>query len=574
MAYRKITTAEMVGHKVSELADTPAISSQALKERFDSLSTDVIIPAFNELSEQIENSGIDKKIESDKITNMKLDEDNNIVVSEDNGVTYKQTNSAGHIVQNGSGKDFPARSRLQFSDNVVITDNPRQNKTFISIPPGEKGDKGEAATVRVGQVESADEAYVENIGSAHYAIFNFGIPRGDKGDAATVRVGKVQSGENPSVSNSGTTSDAVLNFVLPKGDKGDPGTGLTLLDIYATIEALQSAHPTGQRGDAYIVGDALNNTVYLWSVDANSWVDVGQLKGEKGDKGAAGTINVGTVTESAVPFVENVGTSENAVLNFGLQRGEKGEQGNAATISIGTVSSGAEPSVSNSGTPTNAILDFVVPKGDRGEKGNPTTVNGKDGENITLYGTDIVMGESDDTPIATAVSNAVEKATNVEKQISDVFHYPDALTLEEIAASTDLTNKLPSASAVSELNSSLGGVQFGIDGEGNRCYLGADGSLVPFSSYAFLTFTNYSQLFTIDFKPKCVIGVAKEKNETQIVTVSTYDMINERRIWDFNGKIYDETSVLGKWLKWNPDTKQIGMQVNQDITNGILLVVG
>ena len=460
MAYRKITTAEMVGHKVSELADTPAISSQALKERFDSLSTDVIIPAFNELSEQIENSGIDKKIESDKITNMKLDEDNNIVVSEDNGVTYRQTNSAGHIVQNGAGKDFPARSRLQFSDNVVITDNPRQNKTFISIPPGEKGDKGEAATVRVGQVESADEAYVENIGSAHDAIFNFGIPRGDKGDAATIRVGKVQSGENPSVSNSGTTSDAVLNFVLPKGDKGDPGTGLTLLDIYATLEALQSAHPTGQRGDAYIVGDALNNTVYLWSVDANSWVDVGQLKGEKGDKGAAGTINVGTVTESSVPFVENVGTSENAVLNFGLQRGEKGEQGNAATISIGTVSSGTEPSVSNSGTPTNAVLDFVVPKGDRGEKGNPTTVNGKDGENITLYGTDIMMGESDDTPIATAVNNAVEKATNVEGQISDVFHYPDALTLEEIAASTDLTNKLPSASAVSELNSSLSDVKY------------------------------------------------------------------------------------------------------------------
>ena len=68
-------------------------------------------------------------------------------------------------------------------------------------------------------MESADEAYVENIGSGHDAIFNFGIPRGDKGDAATIRVGKVQSGENPSVSNSGTTSDAVLNFVLPKGDK-------------------------------------------------------------------------------------------------------------------------------------------------------------------------------------------------------------------------------------------------------------------------------------------------------------------------------------------------------------------
>ena len=56
-------------------------------------------------------------------------------------------------------------------------------------------------------------------------------------------------------------------------------------------------------------------------------------------------------------------------------------------------------------------------------------------------------------------------------------------TKEEILANTD-EKKFAGAMAVQEmygeLNDSLGGVQFGIDGEGNRCYLGADGSLIPF----------------------------------------------------------------------------------------------
>ena len=58
----------------------------------------------------------------------------------------------------------------------------------------------------------------------------------------------------------------------------------------------------------------------------------------------------------------------------------------------------------------------------------------------------------------------------------------DIVGLDYIKAATDdkLKNKVPEAKAVKELNNSFGGVQFGIDGEGNRCYLGADGSLIPF----------------------------------------------------------------------------------------------
>ena len=44
-----------------------------------------------------------------------------------------------------------------------------------------------------------------------------------KGKSATIKVGTVQSGQNASVENSGTNTDAVLDFILPKGDKGENG---------------------------------------------------------------------------------------------------------------------------------------------------------------------------------------------------------------------------------------------------------------------------------------------------------------------------------------------------------------
>ena len=46
--------------------------------------------------------------------------------------------------------------------------------------------------------------------------------------------------------------------------------------------------------------------------------------------------------------------------------------------------------------------------------------------------------------------------------------------------------------SLNQVNTNLGGVQFGIDGEGNRCYLGADGSLIPFKSgYDYICLIHY-----------------------------------------------------------------------------------
>ena len=461
MAFTKITSEDTANKGVVGLADTPNLSTQEMQKKFDELATDVIIPKFNKLSDELDSKSIDKKVSSEEITNIKINEDKQLETSNDGGVTWEATASSGHIIENGAGTQYPARARLQFSDNVVISDNPQQNKTFISVPAGEKGDKGESATITIGNVESGEEAQVENVGSDTDAIFNFTFPRGEHGSAATIRVGSVQSGQNASVFNSGTTSDAVFNFVLPKGEKGDTGTSFQIKGMYATYEELIAAHPTGSRGDAYAVGTSAENVIYNWNNDTKAWDNLGGLKGAKGDTGESATITVGTVTKGETTNVENVGTSEHAIFNFTLEQGAKGEKGDSATVSVGSVEQGDYPEVINVGTPQNAILNFKLQKGEKGEQGNPTVVNGKNGVNINLYATDIDMSDKESTKVSEKISEVLTSVNAVSNKVNvletEVIKNTSVLTLEEINAGTEaeLADKVPNANALKEVNNSL-----------------------------------------------------------------------------------------------------------------------
>ena len=68
-----------------------------------------------------------------------------------------------------------------------------------------------------------------------------------------------------------------------KGQDGADGTSFVIKGMYATLDDLTAAHATGSSGDAYAVGTAESNTTYLWDVDQQAWVDVGSIKGDKGD---------------------------------------------------------------------------------------------------------------------------------------------------------------------------------------------------------------------------------------------------------------------------------------------------
>lgn len=63
------------------------------------------------------------------------------------------------------------------------------------------------------------------------------------------------------------------------GKDGRDGAGVSIKGSYNTYAELISAHPYGELGDAYIVGQDL----YVWG--GSAWNNVGQIKGDKGDKG-------------------------------------------------------------------------------------------------------------------------------------------------------------------------------------------------------------------------------------------------------------------------------------------------
>lgn len=66
-----------------------------------------------------------------------------------------------------------------------------------------------------------------------------------------------------------------------KGENGKPGTGVTILGNYDTEEALNTAHPTGNDGDAYLV----DGNLYVWSSTESRWVNVGNIQGPQGGSG-------------------------------------------------------------------------------------------------------------------------------------------------------------------------------------------------------------------------------------------------------------------------------------------------
>ena len=73
----------------------------------------------------------------------------------------------------------------------------------------------------------------------------------------------------------------------PQGPKGENGKGLTILDYYDDLEALQAAVQSPEDGDVYGIGTSEPYDIYIYS-PTKGWVNNGKLQGAKGDTGAQG----------------------------------------------------------------------------------------------------------------------------------------------------------------------------------------------------------------------------------------------------------------------------------------------
>lgn len=106
-----------------------------------------------------------------------------------------------------------------------------------------------------------------------------------------------------------------------KGLTGDPGSGLTPLGVYETLEQFIQANPVGGKGYAYIVKDinpdsdeeSDKNHVYIWDVNTSEWKDAGQLQGVKGDPGQSAN-DILMEPDPEKYFVEIYGRSSGDVI--------------------------------------------------------------------------------------------------------------------------------------------------------------------------------------------------------------------------------------------------------------------
>lgn len=183
-------------------------------------------------------------------------------------------------------------------------------------------------------------------------------------------------------------------------------------------------------------------------------------KGEKGDPGAKGDKG-----DPGAPGARG-------------EKGEKGEPGRDGspgatgatprfTVTAVTGEAGTAASVTQSGTAENPMVEFTIPQGvkgdtgaqgEKGEKGDP----GKDApQEAVLYTAQTL----DDAQKAQARENiGAVSATTVSSLKTDVdakINQSDALTLEEIMASTDLSKKVASAEAVKSIKNNVGSIKSG-----------------------------------------------------------------------------------------------------------------
>lgn len=103
--------------------------------------------------------------------------------------------------------------------------------------------------------------------------------KGDPGDAGPDPQLRVDSGNIQWRAGDDGTWTTLVPLSDLTGADGADGTGVTILGSYDTVGDLETAHPTGSPGDAYLVAGDL----YVWSDSESEWVSVGNIQGPAGE---------------------------------------------------------------------------------------------------------------------------------------------------------------------------------------------------------------------------------------------------------------------------------------------------
>ena len=232
----QIKETDYTGLDVASAPDQLTGTAAENKAVFDRLAKELLAVRFNSLLEGLQDSGgagnigtklgktLASALLSDDIQALHQNRDGALEATKD-GSSWSVV-SGGHLVLDSQGQAMPQRSRLQFKNTQVWDTDGATVVQGIQGEPGPQGDQGPPGTPGAPGADGPQG------------------PQGPKGEPGAP--GK-------------------------DGKDGADGRSFTVLARYDTLEALQQSHPTGQPGDAYAVGTAVQNSIYIWNQEMGQW---------------------------------------------------------------------------------------------------------------------------------------------------------------------------------------------------------------------------------------------------------------------------------------------------------------
>lgn len=203
------------------------------------------------------------------------------------------------------------------------------------------------------------------------------------------------------------------------------------------------------------------------------------------------TITATGLAAGAAPTAELTEVDGHYNIVLGLPKGDKGDPGATPqiTVQVKTGEPGTAASVKQTGTAEAPVIELTIPRGDTGNIGS-LTINGKTPDSagkVELTAADVGALSGTDATLTQAGEAA--DAQKVGEALNAKVDQSDALTLEEILASTDLTNKVAGAAAVKTIKNDITSLkQGGFYTEKNK------GNTVPADYGGFIRITGSSWL--------------------------------------------------------------------------------
>ena len=243
----------------------------------------------------------------------------------------------------------------------------------------------------------------------------------------------------------GITAQAQITFNRSDtGLNGTDGTSVTILGSYDTLDELQAAHPTGSKGDAYMVAGDL----YVWDVNNSTWKNVGQIQGKAGESAKSIILNADaqvfkvSKTNTISPTTISVIAQEINTTVTNWTYSVNGGQTFLSTVPDGVVRNGSMVTITGANITSNMVIikasdgtysgTYTIYKvfdgidGAQGNSGESAPIAFLTNENITFSADS--QGQITGTSLTTNIV-AYNGTTKVTPEIGTITNIPEGMTI-------------------------------------------------------------------------------------------------------------------------------------------------